>query len=38
MKGNLHSISHHRDIAAKREQYEKIINWNMEQLAYFLNA
>jgi hypothetical protein len=37
VKGNWHSISHHRDIPAQREQYEKIINWNVEQVAYFLN-
>jgi hypothetical protein len=37
VKGNWHSISHHRDIPTQREQYEKIINWNVEQVAYFLN-
>lgn len=37
VKGNWHSISHHRNIESQRQQYEKIINWNMEQLAYFLN-
>jgi hypothetical protein len=37
VKGNWHGISHHREIVSQREQYEKIINWNMEQLAYFLN-
>jgi hypothetical protein len=37
VKGNWHGISHHRDITTQREQYEKIINWNMEQFAYFLN-
>ena len=36
VKGNFHGISHHRDIPAQREQYEKIINWHTEQLAYFL--
>ena len=36
VRGSWHGISHHRDIVAQREQYEKIINWNMEQLAYFL--
>lgn len=34
--GNFHGISHHRDIPSQREQYEKIINWHMEQLAWFL--
>ncbi|MBK5291716.1 MAG: DUF1552 domain-containing protein [Acidobacteriia bacterium] len=37
VRGNWHGISHHRDIVTQREQYEKIINWNMEQFAYFLN-
>jgi hypothetical protein len=37
VKGNFHGISHHRNDAPKREQYEKIINWNIEQVAYFLN-
>ncbi len=36
VKGNWHSISHHRNEADKREQYEKIINWQVEQVAYFL--
>lgn len=37
VKGNWHSISHHRNIETQRDQYEKIINWNVEQVAYFLN-
>lgn len=37
VKANWHGISHHRDIEAQRLQYEKIINWNMEQLAYLLD-
>jgi hypothetical protein len=36
VKGNWHGISHHRDIPAQREQYEKIINWNVEQMAGLL--
>ncbi|HUQ93200.1 MAG TPA: DUF1552 domain-containing protein [Bryobacteraceae bacterium] len=36
VQGNFHGISHHRDIVSQREQYEKIINWHTEQLAYFL--
>jgi hypothetical protein len=36
VKGNWHSISHHRNEPARREQYEKIINWQVEQVAYFL--
>ena len=35
--GNFHSISHHRNEPSKREQYEKIINWHTEQVAYFLH-
>ncbi len=37
VKGAFHSLSHHGDIPATRDQYEKIINWNVEQVAYFLN-
>ncbi|WP_031500499.1 DUF1552 domain-containing protein [Bryobacter aggregatus] len=37
VKGNWHSISHHREIEENKLQYQKIINWNMEQFAYFLN-
>lgn len=37
VKANWHGISHHRDIETQRVQYEKIINWNMEQLAYLLD-
>jgi len=37
VKGSFHGLSHHRDIPAQREQYEKIINWHTEQVAYFLN-
>ncbi|MEO7143974.1 MAG: DUF1552 domain-containing protein [Bryobacteraceae bacterium] len=37
VKGGFHSISHHRNIPSQREQYEKIINWHTEQVAYFLN-
>jgi hypothetical protein len=36
VKGSFHSLSHHGDIPETRDQYEKIINWNVEQLAYFL--
>lgn len=36
VSGNFHGLSHHRDIPAQREQYEKIINWHTEQLAWFL--
>ena len=37
VNGNWHSISHHRNIPAQREQYEKIIDWNVAQVAYLLN-
>jgi hypothetical protein len=36
VKGSWHGISHHREIEEQRRQYETIIDWNMEQLAYFL--
>lgn len=35
--GAWHSISHHAENAQRKDQYSKIINWNMEQFAYFLN-
>ena len=37
VRGNFHGLSHHRNIVSTREQYEKIINWHTEQLAYFLH-
>jgi hypothetical protein len=37
VKGNFHGLSHHRNLPETREQYEKIINWHTEQLAYLLN-
>jgi hypothetical protein len=37
VKGGFHSISHHRNELDKREQYEKIVNWHTDQLAWFLN-
>lgn len=36
VKGNWHGLSHHLNEPAKREQYERIIHWQMEQLAWFL--
>lgn len=36
VKGGFHSISHHRNEPEKREQYEKIVTWHMEQMAWFL--
>ncbi|MGH9660066.1 MAG: DUF1552 domain-containing protein [Bryobacteraceae bacterium] len=37
VRGSWHGVSHHRDIETQRRQYEAIINWNIEQLASFLN-
>jgi hypothetical protein len=37
VKGGFHSISHHAEEPDRKEQYGKIINWHMEQMAYFLN-
>ncbi|MGH9675086.1 MAG: DUF1552 domain-containing protein, partial [Bryobacteraceae bacterium] len=36
VRGSWHGVSHHRDIETQRQQYEKIINWNIEQTAHFL--
>jgi hypothetical protein len=36
MSGGFHSFSHHGDVPAKREHYGKIVDWHMEQWAYFL--
>jgi hypothetical protein len=36
VKGNFHGLSHHGDIPETRAQYEKIVNWNIEQFAYLL--
>jgi hypothetical protein len=37
VKGSFHTLSHHADLPATRDQYEKIIDWNVAQEAYFLN-
>ena len=37
VKGNFHGISHHGEDPEKKEMYGRIINWNIEQVAYFLN-
>jgi hypothetical protein len=37
VKGSFHGLSHHRNIEETRVQYEKIVNWNIAQVAYFLN-
>lgn len=36
VKGAFHGLSHHLNEEAKRAQYEKVINWHTEQMAYFL--
>lgn len=37
VKGNFHSLSHHRDIPETRQQYESIVNWHTTQFAYLLD-
>src|SRR5437867_7095887 len=37
VKGGFHSLSHHNEESTVKEQYSKIIDWHIEQLAYFLN-
>jgi hypothetical protein len=37
VKGGFHSLSHHGNVPEVRTQYEKIVTWHAEQLAYFLN-
>ena len=37
VKGSWHSISHHGNAPERKEVYGRIINWQMEQMAYFLN-
>ena len=37
VRGSFHGLSHHRNIPEQRAQYEKIVTWHTEQLAYFLN-
>jgi hypothetical protein len=37
VKGGFHSLSHHGNVPEVRTQYEKIVTWHSEQLAYFLN-
>lgn len=36
VKGGFHSLSHHNNEETTRNQYGRIIDWHMEQLAYFL--
>ena len=37
VKGSFHTLSHHGDVPETRDMYEKIVTWNIEQAAYFLN-
>jgi hypothetical protein len=37
VKGGFHTLSHHGNDPATRDQYGKIIDWHMEQMAYFLD-
>jgi hypothetical protein len=37
VRGGFHSISHHGDEPKQRAQYEAIVTWHVEQVAYFLN-
>jgi hypothetical protein len=37
VKGNWHGLSHHRNVEETRRMYETIVNWNITQVAYFLN-
>lgn len=36
VKGAFHSLSHHGNVPATLAQYEAIVNWHTEQVAYFL--
>ncbi len=36
VRGGFHSVSHHQNDPNTRDQYGKIVDWHMEQLAYFL--
>jgi hypothetical protein len=36
VRGGFHSLSHHGNDPATRDQYGKIIDWHIAQLAYFL--
>jgi hypothetical protein len=37
VRGGFHSLSHHGNNPETRDQYGKIVDWHMEQIAYFLN-
>jgi hypothetical protein len=36
VKGGFHTLSHHRELPEQLEQYERIVDWHMEQLSWFL--
>ena len=36
VKGSWHTLSHHGDVPETRDQYEKIVTWNISQAAYLL--
>ncbi|MBI3209493.1 MAG: DUF1552 domain-containing protein [Candidatus Solibacter usitatus] len=37
VRGSFHGLSHHLEEPERRAQYERIINWHTEQMAWFLN-
>jgi len=37
VQGSFHGLSHHRNEPDKLMMYERIVDWHMEQLAYFLD-
>ena len=37
VKGGIHSLSHHAEEPVRKKQYETIVTWHVEQVAYFLN-
>jgi hypothetical protein len=34
--GGFHGFSHHGEVPAKRDQYERIVTWHTTQMAYFI--
>lgn len=36
-KGSFHGLSHHREIPERRDQYERIVTWHVEQFGYLLD-
>ena len=37
VKGSFHTLSHHGEIPATLDMYQRIVDWNITQVAYFLN-